>query len=128
MLIKFLIVSCQHTLITSFQSRNLQTAIVLSKKYTPRRKFSILQFYSAEIKYPAKYFQSMKINIIDEFGKKTFHGTKRMQVLSQPIRFENLGDMFLIHYFKINIFFKKSKFCKLYAAFAQNSSHNDVFL
>ena len=47
----------------------------------------------------------MKINIIDEFGKKTFYGTKRMQVLSQPIRFRNLGDMFLIHYFKINSFF-----------------------
>ena len=42
----------------------------------------------------------MKINIIDEFGKKTCHGTKQMQVLSQHIRFRNLGDMFLNHYFK----------------------------
>ena len=29
-----------------------------------------------------------------------------MQVSFQPIRFRNLGDMFLIHYFKINYFFK----------------------
>ena len=42
--------------------------------------------------------------LVDEFGKKTCHGTKRMQVLSQPIRFRNYGDMFLIHYFKINSF------------------------
>ena len=80
--------------------------IVSPDIYTPRQKLSILWFYSAEMKYPAKYIQSMKINIIDEFGKKTYNGTKRMQVLSQPIRLRNLGDMFLIHYFKINSFSK----------------------
>ena len=71
----------------------------------------------------------MKINIIDEFGKKKCHGTKRMQVSSQPIRFRNLGDMFLLHCFKkTTTVFQKFKFCKPYAAFAQNSSHcwNDL--
>ena len=67
----------------------------------------------------------MKINIIDEFRKKTCQDTKRMQVLSQPIRFRNLGDMFLIYYFKITVF-QKFKFCESYAAFAQNPSHFSV--
>ena len=47
-----------------------------------------------------------------------------MNVLSQPIRFRNLGDKFLIHYFMMNscIFLLKFEFGIPYAAFVQNSS------
>ena len=47
---------------------------------------------------------------------------ERMYVSSQPIRFRNLWDRFLIHFFMIN-YFLKFEFCIPYAAFVQNSSH-----
>ena len=68
----------------------------------------------------------MKINIINEFGKKTCHGTKQMQVSSQPIRFRNLGDMFLIHYFKINNFFKKLNSANHMLLLQKKKSHFSV--
>ena len=74
----------------------------------------------------------MKINIIDEFGTKTCHGTKRMQVSSQPIRFKNLVDMFLIHYFKIKTFSKIyilqtiRCFCRKFISFQYRECLNDL--
>ena len=55
-----------------------------------------------------------------------------MQVSSQPIRFRNLGDMFLIHYFKINSFSKNlilqtiRCFCTKFISFQCRDCWNDL--
>ena len=45
--------------------------------------------------------KALNNNISYEFGKKMCHSKERVKVSFQPIRFRNLGDRFLIHYFMI---------------------------